>query len=137
MLYSGTYIAGTMYSVIHGAPHDSCMRSPQTVIILKCSQSCTVINCDLCQPLKLEGFSLFLDYFDFHPSLVCISERWSKQKTQFPFNKLDGYKEVSIFSRSESLRVGVCILAGYDLPVEPVNVFNDYATAALSCVDVV
>lgn len=113
------------------------MRSPQTVITLKCSQSCTVINCGLCQPLKLEDFSLFLDSLDFHPLLVCVSERWLKQNTQFSFNALDGYKEVSIFSRSESFRVGVCILAGHDLPVEPVNMFNDCAKAVLSCVDVV
>lgn len=41
---------------------------------------------------------------------------------------MDGCKVVSILSRSESLSGGVCILAGCDLPVEPVYLLNVYQT---------
>lgn len=83
---------------------------------------------------------MFLDSLNFYPSVECISEHWLKKEDHyFILNKLDGYKFVSLFLRFESLRGGVCILAGCDLPVELVYVFNAYATGGYfeSCVVVV
>lgn len=77
----------------------------------------------------MEDFSLFLDSLNFYPSVQCVSEHWlNKEDHYFLLNELDGYKFVSLFFRLESLRGGVYILAGCDLPVELVNVFNAYAT---------
>lgn len=68
------------------------------------------------------------------------SENWLKKEDHyFLLNKLDGYKIGSLFFRLESLRGGVYILAGCDLPVELAYVFNAYSTGGYfeSCVVVV
>lgn len=85
--------------------------------------------CDLCLPLKWKDFSLYSDFgfSSFVFKFLCISEHYLKKENQFLLSNLNVYKVVSICSRSESLRGGVCILAGCDLPVEPVNLFNNYA----------
>lgn len=88
----------------------------------------------------MEDFNLFLDSLNFYPSVQCISENWLKKEDHyFFFIKLDGYKFVSLFFWSESLRGGVCIPVGCALPVELLYVFNAYATGGYfeSCVLVV
>lgn len=77
------------------------------------------------------------DSLDCHPSVICISEHWLKQESQFRLNKLDSYKGVLIFSRSECLSGGGSTLAGCDLPVKPVNMFNGYETECCECYVVV
>lgn len=91
-------------------------------------------------PLKMENFSLFRDSLNFYHSVQCISENCLKKEDYyFLLNKLDGYKFVPLFLRLESLRGGVCIPAGYALPVELLYAFNVYATGGYfeSCVLVV
>lgn len=57
-------------------------------------------------------------YKHLYPSIICIIEHWLTDNKHFILNKLLNYQLISIFSRIQTIRGGVFILAARSLPVE-------------------
>lgn len=75
-------------------------------------------------------------YKHLYPSIICITEHWLTDNKHFILNKLLDYELILIFSRIQTIRGGVCILAARSLPVEPVEVMIGFSVEGYfeSCV---
>lgn len=76
---------------------------------------------------KSDEFSLFLESIQPKPSLLCISEHWLVEDNLFILNNIVGYKLISAFCRSKSIRGGVCVLAENALLVDQIEFLSGYS----------
>lgn len=67
---------------------------------------------------KFSTCKMSVIYKHLYPSIICIIEHWLTDNKHFILNKLLSYELISIFSRIQTIRGGVCILAAHSLPVE-------------------
>lgn len=95
---------------------------------LEPQSSCHLFYCNiqgLSRPQKSDELSIFLESLQSKPSLLCLSEHWLNAANIFVLNSLSGFKNVSAFCRSDSIRGGVCILAELGLCVDSIKFLSE------------